>query len=94
MSTSIRPSCWSGNVHFKLNVGPGVKGLYVGIGSMPGGGALSKNAGEDEVILPPNTRLLVQSVKKSPSGGDADGFGNDTEWIVEVLVLPTSGDTL
>lgn len=89
MSTSIRPSCWSGNVHFKLVVGPGVKGLYVGPGSLSSGYALSKNSSEDEVILPPNTRLLVQSFKESPKGGDADGFGQGPQYIVEVLVLPT-----
>lgn len=38
MSTSIRPSSWSGNVQLKLHVGPGVKGLWVGPGSKPGGG--------------------------------------------------------
>jgi hypothetical protein len=90
MSTSIRPSCWTHkNVSFKLNIGPGVKGLYVGIGSLPDGDALSKNAGEDELILPPNTRLLVQSVKRTTTK-DADGFGGySSKMIVEVLVLPT-----
>jgi predicted DNA-binding WGR domain protein len=90
MSTSIRPSSWEGSVHFKMTVGPGVKGLYVGPGSMSGGGALSNNPSEDELVLPPNTRLLVQSVK--PSGGkkDLDGFGGHSSWIAEVLILPTT----
>lgn len=89
MSTSIRPTCWSGNVHFKITVGPGVKGLYVGPGSTAKG-ALSVHASEDELLLPPNTRLLVQSVKAAPTGkGDEDGFGADSQWLVEVLVLPT-----
>lgn len=88
MSTSIRPSSWSGNVHMKLHVGPGVKGLWVGPGSTSSGGALSLNAGEDELILPPNTRLLILSVKNA-NGGDADGFGNSSQHIVEAVILPT-----
>lgn len=90
MSTSIRPSSWSGNVHLKLHVGPGVKGLWVGPGSMPGGGALSYNSGEDEMVLPPNTRLLILS---STAGGstDSDGFGSSSKHIIEALILPSEG---
>lgn len=88
MSTSIRPTSWSGNVQLKLNVGPGVKGLWVGPGSAPGGGGLSVHAHEDEIILPPNTRLLVLSVKKS-TGADADGFGAGVQHVIEAVVLPT-----
>lgn len=88
MSTSIRPSSWSGNVQLKLHVGPGVKGLWVGKGSLGGNSALSVNSGEDELILPPNTRLLILSVKKS-GGSDADGFGADVQHVVEAVVLPT-----
>lgn len=88
MSTSIRPSSWSGNVHLKLHIGPGVKGLWVGHGSLPDGGAASKHSGEDEMILPPNTRLLIMSSKK---GGmkDEDGFGGSSSHVIECLVLPT-----
>jgi hypothetical protein len=88
MSTSIRPSSWSGNVHLKLHVGPGVKGLWVGVGSTGPGSALSVNSSEDELILPPNTRIMVLSVKPS-KGGDADGFGTGSSHIVEAIVLPT-----
>ena len=88
MSTSIRPSSWSGNVQLKLHVGPGVKGLWVGKGSLGGNSALSLNEGEDELILPPNTRLLILSVKKS-GGGDADGFGANSQHVIEAVVLPT-----
>ncbi|BCP56275.1 hypothetical protein K32_48920 [Kaistia sp. 32K] len=88
MSTSIRPSSWSGNVQLKLHVGPGVKGLWVGPGSAGGSKALSMNAGEDELILPPNTRLLILSVKK-PSGPDADGFGAGAQHVIEAVILPS-----
>lgn len=88
-STSIRPSSWSGNVHFKMTVGPGVKGIYVGTGthgnSGTGTGGFSQHPGEHELILPPNTRMLVQRVLRS-NGTDSDGFG--TEYTVEVLLLP------
>lgn len=90
MSTSIRPSCWSGNVHLKLHVGPGVKGLWAGNGSMPGGGALSNHSGEDEIILPPNTRLMIIGVKSGGSG-DADGFGASSSHVVEAVILPSEG---
>lgn len=90
MSTSITPDAWSGNVHIKMHVGPGVKGLYVDEGSKPGGGAISKNAGpkEREVILPPNTRMLVVKTTKG-TGADADGFGKSSSVIIEVLILPS-----
>jgi ADP-ribose pyrophosphatase YjhB (NUDIX family) len=88
-STAVDPNVWSGNVHLKMVVGPGVKGLYVGPGSMPGGGALSNHSGEKELILPPNTRMLVQKVTTSQYGkGDADGFGKSSTHIIEVLILP------
>lgn len=86
MSTSIRPSSWGGNVQLKLHVGPGVKGLWVGKGSMKGGGALSNHPGEDEMVLPPNTRLLIIGTKK---GADADGFGTSPQHVVEAIILPT-----
>lgn len=88
-STSISPDVWSGNVHIKMTVGPGVKGLYVGPGSNPAGGAFSLHASEKELLLPPNTRMLVQSVSKAQSGKDPDGFGNGSSYVLEVLILPT-----
>jgi hypothetical protein len=86
MSTSIRPSSWSGNVHLKLHVGPGVKGLWVGHHSIAGGGALSSNSGEDEMILPPGTRLMIMGVK---TGADKDGFGKSSGHVIEAIILPT-----
>lgn len=94
-STSIRPSSWSGNVQLKMTVGPGVKGIYVGSGTHSSDGTGSKgfsqHPGEHELILPPNTRMLVQRVLRSNHSTDADGFGNNSEYIVEVLLLP-NGD--
>jgi hypothetical protein len=88
MSTSIRPSSWVKNVQLKLHVGPGVKGLWVGHHSLPGGGALSSKSGEDEMILPPGTRLLVMSVRSG--GKDADGFGaHGQAHVIEAIILPT-----
>ena len=86
-STSIRPTSWSGNVHLKMTVGPGVKGLWVGKGSA-NGGTISTHSSEDEMLLPPNTRMLVQKVS-APSSEDKDGFGGGGITIVEVLILPT-----
>jgi hypothetical protein len=88
MSTAIRPSSWSGNVQLKLHVGPGVKGLWVGHGSGKNGGSISNHGGEDEIILPPNTRMLVLSTKKS-NGTDADGFGGHGYHVIEAVILPT-----
>ena len=87
-STTIDPDIWSGNIQLKMTVGPGVKGLFVGVGSKPGGDAISFNANEKEVLLPPNTRMLVQKVAKSPDK-DVDGFGNGSMTVIEVIILPT-----
>lgn len=88
MSTSIRPSSWVKSIQFKLHVGPGVKGLWVGPGSEPGGGAISVNSSEDEMLLPPNTRILILSVK--PASKDADGFGaHGQQHMIEAIILPT-----
>lgn len=92
MSTSIRPSSWGGNVQLKMHVGPGVKGLWVGIGSTGPHSALSLNSHEDELILPPNTRILILSVKKV-SGSDADGFGGGSNHVIEAVILPSEQPT-
>lgn len=88
ISTSINPSVWSGNIQLKITVGPGVKGLYVGPGSKAGGGAISNHAGEDEIVLPPNTRFVVQRVRKPPTSKDADGFPDGSDTVIEILALP------
>lgn len=91
ISTSINPSVWSGNTHLKLTVGPGVKGLYVGAGSNPNGGAISKFQSEEEIILPPNTRLLVTKVRTNETIKDNEGFGGyGTDLVIEALILPTT----
>lgn len=93
MSTSTNPDMYTGNVHLKLTVGAGVKGLFVGWGSEPDNGSISRMPGESELILPANTRLYVQKVTTAPSsrGGDADGFGNESDLthIVHAVILPT-----
>ncbi|EJG5415742.1 hypothetical protein NAD41_002381 [Salmonella enterica] len=92
MSTSISPDAWSGSVHLKMHAGPGVKGLYVDQGSHPNGGAISLNAGsnEREVVLPPNTRLLIIGVSEGGDGtGDSDGFGKYSKTVVECIILPS-----
>lgn len=93
MSTSISPDVWSGNVHLKLTVGPGVKGMYVGKGTNNadgvGSSGFSNHPGEKEVILPPNCRMLVQKVVKS-NYGDEDGFGVGSSYVVEALILPNN----
>ncbi|EMD0638830.1 hypothetical protein VPZ60_004246 [Salmonella enterica] len=88
MSTSISPDVWSGNIHLKMTAGPGVKGIYAGAGSLPGGGSISHHTGEKEIILPPNTRLLVTKVVE-PGSKDADGFGGNGMTVVECIILPS-----
>lgn len=88
MSTSISPDVWSGNIHLKMTAGPGVKGIYAGAGSLPGGGSISHHTGEKEIILPPNTRLLITKVNESGSK-DADGFGGSGMTVVECIILPS-----
>lgn len=88
MSTSISPDVWSGNIHLKMTAGPGVKGIYAGAGSLPGGGSISHHTGEKEIILPPNTRLLITKVVE-PGSKDADGFGGSGMTIVECIILPS-----
>ncbi len=92
MSTSTKPDMFTGNVHLKLTVGHGVKGLFLGWGSAPGGDSISRMPGESEIVLSPNTRLYIHKVTETRGGGDKDGFGGDGSWmthIVHALVLPT-----
>lgn len=88
MSTSISPDVWSGNIHLKMTAGPGVKGIYAGAGSLPSGGSISHHTGEKEIILPPNTRLLITKVNESGTK-DADGFGGSGMTVVECIILPS-----
>jgi ADP-ribose pyrophosphatase YjhB (NUDIX family) len=87
-STAITPQTWGGNVQYKMMAGEGVKGLYVG----PGTG-ISLNISENEIVLPPNTRMLIQKVTADTKYADADGFGGGGLTVVEVLILPTSGSS-
>jgi len=70
VSTSTNHNCWGGNVHLKITLGPGVKGLPVQ--------KFSKNPQENEVLLVPNTRMLVHKV-------DTGQYG---ETVVHMLALP------
>ncbi len=92
MSTSTRPDLYKGNVHLKLTVGHGVKGLFLGTGSAPGNGSLSRIPNESEIALPANTRLYIQDVTEATHRGDKDGFGSQEAGIthiVHAMVLPT-----
>src|SRR5690606_17378962 len=54
LSTSISSSVWSGNVKWNITLGPGVKGIPAR--------NFSNHPSEEEVLLPPNQRLLVTNV--------------------------------
>lgn len=89
-STGTNPDFWSGNVQLKITVGPGCKGLWVGAGSGESGGSASSSGNEREILFPPDYRMLVNKVRKSYGKKDDDGFGGEkSEYIVEVLLLPT-----
>lgn len=79
MSTSIKDIQWGGNVTLKMTVGPGVSGLYVGGSSAGNGHSISGYSSEEEVILPPNTRLAITKVTKENGGCS-----------VECIVLPNT----
>ncbi len=92
MSTSTEPNMFTGNLHLKLTVGPGVKGLFTGSGSAAAGQSISRMPGESELILPANTRLYIHKVTRSPESADRDGFGSNREGldhIVHATILPT-----
>lgn len=61
---------WKGNVQWKMVVGPGVRGLPVE--------KFTVTKGENEIVLPPNTRFMIRSTKKKP--------GDKLE--VEAVILP------
>lgn len=90
-STSIDPNAWSGNVHLKMHIGPGVKGLYVDKNTHHSGGCISHNCGpnENEMLLPQNCRMFVTKVTKKSDVYDEDGFGGHGRTVIEVVVLPT-----
>jgi hypothetical protein len=73
MSTSTDPKQWSGSVHLRIRTGPGAKGLPIDKDSV--------HKGEMEVMLPPNTRMIVRNV--IPASFSSGGT------IIEVDMLPT-----
>ncbi|WP_409264510.1 NUDIX domain-containing protein [Pseudomonas sp. KCJK9000] len=87
-STSIHPKVWTGDVHFRMTAGPGVKGLYAGKGTeLPDGTTISKHPGELEVLLPANQRMVITAIHK---GQQSDGYGKNTQIVVDVTLLPNS----
>jgi hypothetical protein len=89
-STSINPKKWSGSIGFKLKVGAGVTGAYVGPASKSVHEALSSNATEAELILPRNTKWYIANVKKNTGDDDffSHGSYDDPSTIVEIVVMP------
>ena len=63
LSTSVNePNGWSGNVRWHMTISPGVKGLPAKTFSASG-------QHEGEVILPPNTRIMVTHVAEPDKNG-------------------------
>ena len=94
ISTSTNSGTWSGRVHLKITCGEGVKGLYVASNPHGGGGAISKNPGENEIILPYGTKFMVTKILKnghsfSDEHGDWGKKSSD-EIVIEVTALPNS----
>lgn len=86
ISTSTDPQVWGGKIHLKITTAPGAKGLYVARGpnyDTP----ISKNPGENEIILPFGSKFYVKSVKKAH--GDATGdWGYTSDTVIELVLLP------
>lgn len=61
LSTATDPTVWSGNVHWQMVAGPGVRGLPAKLFSSAG-------KHEAEVLLPPNQRMLITSVEQDKYG--------------------------
>lgn len=71
LSTSTDDNVWNGNVHWKMSVGEGVKGMPVE--------EFTKSTGEQEVILPPNQRILITGITKK----------NSYTTEIHAVILPT-----
>jgi len=72
LSTSTDPSTWSGSNHWHITIGPGCKGLSTH--------KFSSHKTEDEILLPPNTRLLITHI----APGD---YGSGRK--IQAVMLPT-----
>jgi hypothetical protein len=99
MSTSIDPDSFNQKfnyphtmVQLKMIVGPGVRGIYVGRGTrsrfgLSKTGGLARYLNEKEIVLPPNTRLVVL---RHSQGRPATAHHGRVDHVVEVLVLPSA----
>jgi hypothetical protein len=78
LSTSTDKQVWSGQNHWHLTVGEGVKGLPAK--------SFSKHKSEDEVLFAPNTRIMVTSIEQRYAyNGKPNGH------IVHAVILPHEG---
>lgn len=78
LSTSTDKNVWSGQNHWSLTVGEGVKGLPAK--------SFSKHKSEDEVLFAPNTRIMVTSIEpRYAYNGKQNGH------IVHAIILPHEG---
>jgi 8-oxo-dGTP pyrophosphatase MutT (NUDIX family) len=77
---------WSGGVQLRMKFA-GASGAYVG-GAKGRSGAIGL-AGENELILPRNTKWLIVGERTAEMKvGDPFSLGNQTGTIIDVLVLP------
>ena len=91
ISTSLRPSVWSGNIHLRIVCGEGVKGCYVAPNPDTGGKAISQHPGEQEVVLPYGTKFFVRKVhKQGHMVKDEHGQWGTGGYVIEVVALPNS----
>ena len=89
ISTSLDPKVWNGNLHAKIIVEKGARGLFVANGDS-GEPAISKHARENEVTLPFASQFYI---KKVVLGSDAKHTDQDGTWaddskiFVEMILL-------
>ncbi|MGI4857587.1 MAG: ADP-ribosyltransferase [Janthinobacterium lividum] len=102
MSTSVNPDVYDNaveendlqKIQLRLLVGPDVKGLFLGSGSKSETESISSIAKEEEVLLPPSTRIQIMgSHRVTGPGYDAYGFGSQHPGdiiVVQARILPNT----